>query len=47
MPEATATFEVRRNGPISVVDIEGDVTTRSEAVLMSAYDKPATRRRSS
>jgi anti-sigma B factor antagonist len=38
MPEATATFEVRRHGPASIVDIRGDVTAGSEAVLMSAYE---------
>ena len=41
MPEATATFEVRRNGPASIVDIRGEVTAGSEAVLMSAYDESA------
>ena len=39
MPEATATFEVRRRGPASIVDIRGEVTAGSEAVLMSAYDE--------
>ena len=39
MPEATATFEVRRNGPAAVVDIRGDVTAGSEGVLMSAYEE--------
>jgi anti-sigma B factor antagonist len=39
MPEATATFEVRRHGPAAVVDIRGDVTAGSEGVLMSAYDE--------
>jgi anti-sigma B factor antagonist len=39
MTEATATFEVRRNGPASLVDIKGDVTAGSETVLMSAYDE--------
>jgi anti-sigma B factor antagonist len=38
MPEATATFEVRRVGPASIVDIQGDVTAGSEGVLMGAYD---------
>jgi len=38
MPEATATFEVRRHGPASVIDIRGDVTSGSEEVLMEAYD---------
>ena len=41
MPEATATFEVRRRGPASIVDIRGEVTAGSEAVLMSAYDETA------
>ena len=39
MPEATATFEVRRHGPASIVDISGDVTAGSEAVLMGAYEE--------
>jgi anti-sigma B factor antagonist len=39
MPEATATFEVRRHGPASIIDIRGDVTAGSEAVLMGAYDE--------
>jgi anti-sigma B factor antagonist len=39
MPEATATFEARRNGPASIVDIRGDVTAGSEEVLMSAYEE--------
>ena len=39
MPEATATFEVRRQGAAAIVDIRGDVTAGSEAVLMSAYDE--------
>ena len=38
MPEATATFDVRRIQTASVVDIRGDVTAASEDVLMSAYD---------
>ena len=38
MTEATATFAVRRRGAACVVDINGDVTAGSEAVLMSAYD---------
>ena len=38
MPEATATFEVRRQGAAAIVDISGDVTAGSEAVLMSAYE---------
>jgi anti-sigma B factor antagonist len=37
MAEATATFEVRRNGTAGVVDIRGDVTAGSEEMLMSAY----------
>ena len=41
MTEATATFEVRRNGPASVVDIRGDVTAASEEVLMIAYSAAA------
>ena len=39
MPEATATFEVRRHGPASIVDIRGDVTAGSETVLMDAYEE--------
>ena len=39
MPEATATFEVRRQGPAAIVDIRGDVTAGSEEVLMSAYEE--------
>ena len=39
MPEATATFEVRRHGAAGIVDIRGDVTAGSEAVLMSAYEE--------
>jgi anti-sigma B factor antagonist len=38
MTEATATFDVRRHGSATVVDIRGDVTSGSEEVLMSAYD---------
>lgn len=38
MPEATATFEVRRHGHAGVLDISGDVTAGSEEVLMRAYD---------
>ena len=38
MTEATATFDVRRHGSATVVDIRGDVTAASEDVLMSAYD---------
>jgi anti-sigma B factor antagonist len=37
MTEATATFDVRRQGNASVVDIKGDVTAGSENVLMDAY----------
>ena len=39
MPEATATFEVRREGLAAIVDIRGDVTAGSEVVLMSAYEE--------
>ena len=39
MTEATATFDLRRCGPAAVVDIRGDVTSGSEGVLMSAYDR--------
>jgi anti-sigma B factor antagonist len=39
MPEATATFDVRRQGSAAIVDISGDVTAGSEAVLMSAYEE--------
>ena len=39
MPEATATFEVRRHGAACIVDIRGDVTAGSESVLMGAYDE--------
>ena len=38
MTEATATFDVRRHGTASVVDIQGDVTAGSEDVLMAAYN---------
>jgi anti-sigma B factor antagonist len=38
MTEATATFDVRRQGDACVVDIKGDVTAGSEDVLMAAYD---------
>jgi anti-sigma B factor antagonist len=38
MTEATATFDVRRHGSATVVDIRGDVTAGSEDVLMNAYD---------
>ena len=38
MTEGTATFDVRQQGPASVVDIRGEVTSKSEDVLMSAYD---------
>ena len=41
MAEATATFDVRRSGSASVVDIRGDVTASSEEVLMSAYAEAA------
>jgi anti-sigma B factor antagonist len=39
MTEATATFDVRRQGAAGVVDIKGDVTAGSETVLMAAYDE--------
>ena len=39
MTEATATFDVRRQGAAGVVDIRGDVTAGSETVLMAAYDE--------
>ena len=39
MPEATATFEVRREGAAAIVDIRGDVAAGSEAVLMTAYEE--------
>jgi anti-sigma B factor antagonist len=39
MTEATATFDVRRQGSASVVDIRGDVTAASEDVLMAAYQE--------
>jgi len=39
MTEATATFAVRRSGAAALVDIEGEVTAGSEAVLMEAYDQ--------
>ena len=39
MTDATATFDVRRQGPASVVDIKGDVTAASEDVLMAAYQE--------
>jgi anti-sigma B factor antagonist len=38
MAEATATFDVRREGTAGVVDIRGDVTAGSEDVLMKAYE---------
>ena len=41
MAEATATFDVRRNGTASVVDIRGDVTASSEDLLMKAYTDAA------
>jgi anti-sigma B factor antagonist len=37
MTEATATFDVRRTGAASVVDIHGEVTAASEDLLMHAY----------
>ena len=37
MTEATATFDVRRSGAASVVDIHGEVTAASEDLLMQAY----------
>ena len=37
MTEATATFDVRRHGTASVVDIHGEVTAASEDQLMEAY----------
>ena len=40
MPEATATFEVRRRRSGGIVDIRGDVTAGSEDALM----RPTTRR---
>jgi anti-sigma B factor antagonist len=39
MPDATATFEVRRIDGAGVVDIRGDVTAASEDVLMGAYEE--------
>ena len=39
MTEATATFAVRHSGAAALVDIEGEVTAGSEAVLMEAYDQ--------
>lgn len=38
MAEATATFDVRRQGVAGVVDVRGDVTAGSEEVLMNAYE---------
>ncbi|WP_328993442.1 STAS domain-containing protein [Kribbella sp. NBC_01245] len=38
MAEATATFDVRREGSVGIVDIQGDVTAGSEDVLMNAYE---------
>ena len=38
MTEPTAIFDVRRQGPASIVDIKGDVTAGSEPVLMQAYE---------
>jgi anti-sigma B factor antagonist len=38
MPEAVTTFEVRKAGDAArVIDIKGDLTAQSEAVLMDAY----------
>ena len=37
MAEATATFDVRRHGAESVVDIRGDLTAAAEDMLMAAY----------
>ena len=37
MTEATATFDVRRQGQASVIDSKGDVTAGSEELLMTAY----------
>jgi anti-sigma B factor antagonist len=37
MTEATATFDVRREGRAGIVDIQGDVTGGSEDLLMEAY----------
>ncbi len=39
MTEATATFDVRREGSASLVEIKGNVTAGSEHVLMGAYDE--------
>jgi anti-sigma B factor antagonist len=41
MTEATATFDVRRDGAASVVDIHGEVTAASEDLLMQAYTEAA------
>lgn len=37
MTDTTATFDVRRTGAASVVDIHGEVTAASEDSLMQAY----------
>ena len=39
MVEATATFDVRRAGSASVIDVTGDVTAGSEQALMAAYEQ--------
>ena len=41
MTETTATFDVRRHGAASVVDIHGEVTAASEDLLMQAYAEAA------
>ena len=41
MTETTATFDVRRHGGASVVDIHGEVTAASEDLLMQAYAEAA------
>jgi anti-sigma B factor antagonist len=41
MTEATATFDVRRDGAASIVDIHGEVTAASEDLLMQAYTEAA------
>jgi anti-sigma B factor antagonist len=41
MTETTATFDVRRHGAASVVDIHGEVTAASEDQLMQAYAEAA------
>jgi anti-sigma B factor antagonist len=35
MPEATATFEVRRQGSAGIVDIRGDVTGDANAIVLN------------